>query len=88
MSTEYENLAGTELTAYEHSSKIDLYVFESIQGTDEVLEHYIARDIDAAQLCRLAEELIKIASYISEDPQNTLETYNVDYNKSKAGGIK
>jgi len=87
MSTEYENLAGTELTAYEHSSVMDLYVVEVVSEED-LIEHFIARDLDAAQLCKLAEELIKVASYISEDPENTLSTYNVDYNKSKSGLIK
>lgn len=88
MSTEYENLASTRLTAYEHSTKIDLYVTEVIEEEEKVIEHYIANDLNASQLCHLAEELIKIASYVSDDPERLLAAYNVDYNRPNYTKVK
>lgn len=75
MSTEYENLANTKLTAWEHSSLIDLYVDQS--------DGIIKENMDSKQLCELAEELIKLASYISEDSQEILNAYGIDYNNPK-----
>ena len=90
MSTTYENLGGTRLYATEHSTKIDLAV--DVIDADNVNDYEcqyitIAQDLNAAQLCRLAEELIRIASYVSDDAENTLNTYNVEYNRSKSTQI-
>jgi len=75
MSTEYRLIKGLtySLELDEHSSVVDLTV------NDTHTTYTIARDLTAEQLCELAEKIIKVASYIAEDPNAVLDKYNVEY---------
>ena len=68
-----------------------IFVYENAfpkEYCEKVIEHYIANDLNASQLCHLAEELIKIASYVSDDPERLLAAYNVDYNRPNYTKVK
>lgn len=73
MSTEYTLIknSGTEFYATERSSRIDLDTYSP--------DTSIADGLTTEQLCQLAENLIIIASYVAEDPDEILRRYNLDY---------
>jgi len=75
MSTEYHLISGPtySLELEEHSSVVDIYISSIFKNI------IIAQNLDAEQLCELAEKIIKVASYIVTDPNVILDKYNVRY---------
>lgn len=70
MGTEY-HLSDT-YSAHEQSCKISLCV-ERADG------YLVGKEMNHDQLCALIAELVRVASYISSDPEETLKKFNVNY---------
>ena len=74
MSTEYEVLG--DLVAVESSAQIDLGLSTGMNCTGYMT---LMRDIDENQMRKMIVNLVKIGSYISDDPEEFLQRFNVDY---------
>ena len=60
--------------------------FEVKDNVNE-MEVMIGDDLDAKDLLRFAEELIKVASQITKNPKKVMKTYNMSYENYEISNI-
>lgn len=78
MSTEYQLARG--LSAYEQSGRVEIYVEDPL-SPERLVDFCPA--MDEHQLRAAIINLVKVLSYVSEDPDEALTRFNVKYGDTK-----
>ena len=71
MSTSYD--ITKHLTAHESSTRITFSLYDGTETTDS------GEELDALALRKAIVKLVHVLSYISDDPEEALSRFNVDY---------